>query len=98
MPALLEANGEGAQVIRKLCVTGAVVAAAAGVTLLAAPAHADSWAGNESRNTEASQSGNNFADIGAANRGWGWSTNVNNLNGIATTATNDSIAVTYIFY
>lgn len=84
--------------IRKLCVTGAVVAAAAGVTLSAVPAHADSWAGNGSRNTEASQSGNNFAHVGTVNRGWGWSTNVNNLNGIATTATNGSIAVTYIFY
>ena len=84
--------------IRKLCVTGAVVAAAAGVTLLAVPAHADSRADNRSHNTEAWQSGNNFADIAMANRGWGWSTNVNNLNGFATTATNDSIAVTYIFY
>ncbi|WP_336211264.1 hypothetical protein [Nonomuraea sp. LPB2021202275-12-8] len=84
--------------IKKLCATGVVVAAAAGVTLLAAPAHADSWTDNWSTNTESSQTGNNFSNIGAVNRGWGRSTNVNNINGVATTASNGSISVTYVFY
>ncbi|WP_049564627.1 hypothetical protein [Nonomuraea sp. SBT364] len=84
--------------IKKLCTAGAVVAAVAGVTLMAAPAHADTWSDNWSSNSESSQAGNNFAHVGASNHGWGRSVNVNNLNGIATTASNGSIAVTYIFY
>jgi hypothetical protein len=88
-------------VIRKLCATGAAVAAVAGVTLLAAPAHADNWTDNWtdnwSGNSGAIQSGNNFGDVRAANRGFGESTNVNNINGVASTAAHDSIAVTYVF-
>lgn len=83
--------------IRKLCATGAVVAAVAGVTLLAAPAHADNWSDNWSANSGSSQSGNNFGDVRAANRGFGESTNVNNINGVTTTAAHDSIAITYNF-
>ena len=84
--------------IKKLSVTGFVVVAAAGLTLLSAPAYADTDNRNSSRNDETSQSGNNFANIGAANFGGRGSTNVNNINGIAPTATNGGITVTYIFY
>ncbi|GAA4047970.1 hypothetical protein [Nonomuraea soli] len=83
--------------IKKLCATGAVLAAATGVTLLAAPAHADSWTSNWSSNSDSSQSGNNFGNVAASNVGGGGSTNVNNINGIATTASDSSISVTYIF-
>ncbi|MFI7109192.1 hypothetical protein ACIBK9_22980 [Nonomuraea sp. NPDC050227] len=84
--------------IKRLCAAGAVLAAAAGVALAAVPAHADTWSDNWSSNSDSSQSGNNFGDVSAANRG-GWdSTNVNNINGVATTATDGGIAVTYIFY
>ncbi|MEU7828275.1 hypothetical protein AB0L53_37165 [Nonomuraea sp. NPDC052129] len=84
--------------IEKLCVTGAVVAASAGAILLATPAHADTWTDAWSGNTYSSQSGNSLADIAAVNEGAGRSTNVNNINGIAATATNGSTTVTYIFY
>ncbi|WP_219464754.1 hypothetical protein [Nonomuraea rhizosphaerae] len=84
--------------IRKLCAAGAVLAAAAGVTLLAVPAHADSWTENWSDNWYSSQSGNTFDDVAATNEGGDGSTNVNNLNGITTTATNGSTTVTYVFY
>ncbi|MEU4573073.1 hypothetical protein ACBI99_45650 [Nonomuraea sp. ATR24] len=78
--------------IKKLCVTGFVVAAAAGATLLAAPAQADTRNDNSSWNEESSQTGNNFANIGTSNvGGWG-STNVNNINGNANVATDDSAA------
>ncbi|MFG1943457.1 hypothetical protein [Nonomuraea sp. NPDC048826] len=84
--------------IKKLCATGFVVAAAVGVTVLAAPAHADSWTDNWSTNTSSSQAGNTFSRVGAANEGRGRSVNVNNLNGYAITAVNGSTAVTYIFF
>ncbi|MFD1938924.1 MULTISPECIES: hypothetical protein [Nonomuraea] len=84
--------------IKKLCATGAVLAAATGVTLLAAPAHADTWTSNWSRNSDSWQSGNNFGNVAAFNHGGSDSTNVNNINGIANTATDGSITVTYIFY
>ncbi|MEV1175534.1 hypothetical protein [Nonomuraea sp. NPDC049784] len=94
--------------IRKVCAAAVVMAAAAGGALLASPAHADdgwsgpwrsdSWFGNWSRNSGSTQSGNNFGDVTAVNRGEGDSTNVNNINGIAPTATNGGITVTYIFY
>ncbi|MFI6790216.1 hypothetical protein ACIBG4_23120 [Nonomuraea sp. NPDC050383] len=77
-----------------VCVTGVTAA----LTLLATPASADTWTDNWSRNTGSSQSGNTFGDIGAANQGWGRSTNVNNVNGIATTASNGSTVITYVFY
>ncbi|WP_336211261.1 hypothetical protein [Nonomuraea sp. LPB2021202275-12-8] len=78
--------------LKKLCVTGFVAAAAAGVTLMAVPAHADTDIENSSWNEEASQSGNNFNNVGTANTG-GWaSTNVNNINGNAVVATNRSRA------
>lgn len=84
--------------IRKLCATGVMVAAAAGVTLLASPAHADDRTDNRSANRWASQSGNNFHNLRAFNHGRGRSVNVNNVNGFTTTAANGSIAVTYIFH
>ncbi|MFE3455293.1 hypothetical protein ACFXJ8_40890 [Nonomuraea sp. NPDC059194] len=84
--------------IKKLCATGAVLAAAMGATLLATPAHADTWTSNWSHNVDSWQSGNNFGNVAATNRGGSDSTNVNNINGIANTATDGSITVTYIFY
>ncbi|MFI6498631.1 hypothetical protein [Nonomuraea typhae] len=83
--------------IKKLCATGAIVAAVAGATLVAAPAHADSRNTNGSSNSGSSQSGNNFNEIGLANVGDGGSTNVNNLGGNAVTSTNGGITVVYIF-
>jgi hypothetical protein len=95
-------------VIKRVCAAAAVVAAVAGGALLAVPAHADddwsgpgssdNWSWNRSGNSDSSQSGNNFGDVSAVNRGEGASTNVNNVNGVASTATNGSITVTYIFY
>lgn len=82
--------------LKKLCVTGCVVAAAAGVTLLSSPAYADTRVGNSSRNEATSQSGNNFHNIGTSNIGSTRSTNVNNINGLSTTANNRSRAVTVI--
>ncbi|UBU15529.1 hypothetical protein [Nonomuraea gerenzanensis] len=93
--------------IRKACAVAVVLAAVAGGALLAVPAHADddwagpltggTWSANRSDNDDSSQSGNNFGDVLAGNHGEGRSTNVNNVNGFATTATNGGIAVTYIF-
>lgn len=76
--------------IRKLRVTGAIMAAAAGVTLPAAPAQADGWTDNWSGNTYSTQSGNSFGDIAALNEGAGRATNVNNVNGNAATASGGS--------
>ncbi|MEV0165599.1 hypothetical protein ACGFJC_02860 [Nonomuraea fuscirosea] len=94
--------------IRRVCAAAAVLAAVAGGTLLAVPAHADddwigpwtgaNWSANRSGNSDSSQSGNNFGDVLAGNHGSGRSTNVNNVNGIAPTASNGGITVTYIFY
>ncbi|MFI7125540.1 hypothetical protein ACIBQ1_07580 [Nonomuraea sp. NPDC050153] len=94
--------------IKRACAAAAVLAMAVGGALLAAPAHADDdWlgplsgdtrAGNWSSNSDSSQSGNNFGDVTSVNRGRDRSTNVNNVNGIAPTATNGGITVTYIFY
>ncbi|NRQ34815.1 hypothetical protein HII36_23695 [Nonomuraea sp. NN258] len=75
--------------IKKLCATGIVVAAA-GVTLLAAPAHADTHAGNAGSNHESSQSGNNISEVVLSNVGGHGATNVNNVNGNATTAADGS--------
>ncbi|WP_214322321.1 hypothetical protein [Nonomuraea sediminis] len=75
--------------IKKLCVTGIVVAAA-GTTLLSAPAYASTNIGNSSHNANSSQSGNNFGNVFAGNIGRGGSTNVNNINGNAVTATRGS--------
>ncbi|GAA3474773.1 hypothetical protein [Nonomuraea roseola] len=75
--------------LKKLCVTGIVVAAA-GATLMSAPASADTDTRNASRNSEASQSGNNFGNVFAGNVGTSRSTNVNNINGNAVTGTNGS--------
>ncbi|MEU6712677.1 hypothetical protein ABZ897_14450 [Nonomuraea sp. NPDC046802] len=76
--------------MKKLSATGLVVAAAAGVTLLSAPAFADTNAGNTSRNFGSSQSGNNFGNVYNANRNGTHSTAVNNVNGNAVTATGGS--------
>ncbi|MEV4396058.1 hypothetical protein [Nonomuraea sp. NPDC049607] len=84
--------------IKRLSAAGAVLAAAAGVAMAAVPAHADTWSDNWSSNSDSSQAGNNFGDVSAAIHG-GWdSTNVNNINGIASTATDGGVAVTYIFH
>ncbi|MFI6734364.1 hypothetical protein ACIBI9_15650 [Nonomuraea sp. NPDC050451] len=74
--------------VKKLCVTGLVAAAAAGVTLLAAPAYADVNAGNSSSNRGSSQSGNNFGNVVNSNVSGRAATSVNNVNGNAVTATN----------
>ncbi|NUO99948.1 MAG: hypothetical protein HOV96_02740 [Nonomuraea sp.] len=84
--------------IKRLCAASAVLAAVAGAALMAVPAHADTWSDNWSSNSDSWQAGNNFGDVSATNRG-GWdSTGVNNVNGIATTATDGGIAVTYVFH
>ncbi|WP_327086605.1 hypothetical protein OIE66_30310 [Nonomuraea sp. NBC_01738] len=75
--------------IKKLCVTGIVVAAA-GTTLLSAPAFADTHNSNSSWNEHSSQSGNNLNSVYAGNVGGGRSTNVNNIVGNAVTSTNGS--------
>ncbi|WP_101788830.1 hypothetical protein [Nonomuraea indica] len=82
-------------VIRKLCV---IAAATAGAVLPAVPAQADTWTGNQSRVADSAQSGNVFGDIAATHRAWGWSANVTNVNGTATTATHGGTVVTYIFH
>ncbi|GAA0399340.1 hypothetical protein Acor_21660 [Acrocarpospora corrugata] len=83
---------------KKIAVTGAILTAACGASLIAAPAHADSWTDNWSVNRDSAQSGNNFGWVVARNAGSGRSTNVNNINGIAATATGGSVTVTYIFH
>ncbi|GII89822.1 hypothetical protein [Sinosporangium siamense] len=82
--------------IKKLCVTGAVLAAATGVALVSTPAQADSW-GNWTRNTGSVQSGNQFADVSAANTGAGRGTQVNNINGTTGVANNGAVTVIYRF-
>ncbi|MFF4617453.1 hypothetical protein [Nonomuraea jabiensis] len=77
--------------VKKLCVTGLVAAAAAGVTLLSAPAYADVNAGNSSSNRGSSQSGNNFGNVVSSNVSGRGATSVNNVNGNAVTAANRSV-------
>ncbi|GAA0964207.1 hypothetical protein GCM10009555_000830 [Acrocarpospora macrocephala] len=72
---------------KKIAVTTAVLAAACGAAMVATPAQADTWTRNSSRNVDSAQSGNNFSNIAATNFGRSGSTNVNNINGIAATAT-----------
>ncbi|MGR6922851.1 hypothetical protein ACU635_52090 [[Actinomadura] parvosata] len=79
--------------MKKLCMTGIVAAAAAGVTLLSAPAYADTNAGNSSSNRDSSQSGNNFGNVVNANVNGAGATGVNNVNGNTVTATNGSDSV-----
>ncbi|MEU6999107.1 hypothetical protein [Nonomuraea sp. NPDC046570] len=76
---------------KKLCVTGIVVAAA-GATLMATPAQADTDTRNSSWNHDSSQSGNNFGNVVAGNFGTSRATNVNNINGTAVTTSNGSAA------
>ncbi|SDL88359.1 hypothetical protein [Nonomuraea jiangxiensis] len=78
--------------MKKLCVTG-LVAAAAGMTLLSAPALADTNAGNSSSNRNSSQSGNNFGNVASLNLNGYGATGVNNVNGNAVTGTNGSDVV-----
>ncbi|MBF8192510.1 hypothetical protein ITP53_43895 [Nonomuraea sp. K274] len=73
--------------MKKLCVTG-LIAAAAGVTLLSAPAFADTTSGNSSSNHDAVQSGNNFGNVVNNNVSGVDATGVNNVNGNAVVATN----------
>ncbi|MFI9555038.1 hypothetical protein [Nonomuraea endophytica] len=75
---------------KKICMTGLVVAAAAGTTLLAVPAHADSSNHNSSWNSESQQSGNNVNNVFASNVGGHGATNVNNIVGNAVTTANGS--------
>ncbi|GAA0399351.1 hypothetical protein Acor_21670 [Acrocarpospora corrugata] len=78
--------------------TGAVLAATCGAVLMAAPAQADTWTKNTSRNSDSAQSGNHFGNIAATNIASGRSTNVNNINGIAATATSGgTIGLSYRF-
>ncbi|NBE92120.1 hypothetical protein FE391_02450 [Nonomuraea sp. KC401] len=73
--------------MKKLCVSGIVVAAATGMALMSAPAFADTNAGNASRNRNAIQSGNNFGNVVNSNVVGRGATGVNNVNGVAVTAT-----------
>ncbi|MFG3442341.1 hypothetical protein ACGF0J_34300 [Nonomuraea sp. NPDC047897] len=84
--------------IKKLCVIAAATAGAVLPALPALPAQADTWTGNRSDVDDSAYSGNVFGDIAASHRAWGWSTNVTNVNGTATTATHGGTVVTYIFY
>ncbi|MEO3853364.1 hypothetical protein [Acrocarpospora sp. B8E8] len=83
---------------KKIAVTGVILTAACGASLIATPAHADTWTSNWSSNRDSAQSGNNFGWVAARNAGSTGSTNVNNINGIAATASGGSVTVTYIFY
>ncbi|MGN9838158.1 hypothetical protein ACTMTI_08545 [Nonomuraea sp. H19] len=76
--------------IKKLCATGLIAAAAAGATLLPAAAHADTHAGNSSSNRDSVQSGNNFGNVVNSNVSGRAATGVNNVNGNAVTATGGS--------
>lgn len=78
--------------MKKLCVTG-LIAAAAGMTLLSAPAQADTNAGNSSSNVDSSQSGNNFGSVVNANVSGHGATGINNVNGNTVTGTNGSDVV-----
>ncbi|GIH24308.1 hypothetical protein Aph01nite_26180 [Acrocarpospora phusangensis] len=83
---------------KKIAATGAVLAATCGAVLLAAPAQADTWTKNTSRNSDSAQSGNNFGHIAATNVGSRGATNVININGIAGTATRGgSVGLSYRF-
>ena len=78
--------------MKKLCVTTGALAAAAALTLLATPAHADTNAGNSSNNHDTSPSGNNCGDVNIRNWSGTDATSVNNVNGNAVTATDGSDA------
>ncbi|MFI6926133.1 hypothetical protein ACIBIZ_39790 [Nonomuraea spiralis] len=82
--------------MKKLCVTTGAVAAAAALTLLSAPAYADTNAGNSSSNHDTSQSGNNFGNVVNVNVSGSDTTSVNNVNGNAVTATDGSHAYTSV--
>lgn len=81
--------------MKKLCVTTGALAAAA-LTLLSAPAYADTNAGNSSNNHDTSQSGNNFGDVSIRNISGTDATSVNNVNGNAVTATDGSDAISSV--
>ncbi|TDD47305.1 hypothetical protein E1286_18050 [Nonomuraea terrae] len=68
--------------MKKLCVTG-LIAAAAGATLMSAPSYADVNAGNTSVNRASSQSGNNFGNVVSTNVNGRAATGVNTVNGNA---------------
>ncbi|TMR91480.1 hypothetical protein [Nonomuraea basaltis] len=72
--------------VKKLCVAGLVVAAAAGATLLPVPAYADTNMGNSSSNRGSVQSGNNIGNVVNANVSGHDASSVNNVNGNAITA------------
>lgn len=93
--------------IKRTSAVVAMLAAVGGSALLAVPAHADdgwrspwsgaNWGVNRSANGDSLQTGNNFGDVLAGIRGAGFSTNVNNTNGIAATSAHGGITVMYIF-
>src|SRR5690606_17379980 len=69
--------------IKKLALIGVT---AAGVALLAAPAHADTRIDNDSRNSRSAQPGHNLSNSGASDRGGQRATDVTNINGTAVVA------------
>jgi hypothetical protein len=81
--------------VKKLCMSGIVVAAVAGATMFTVPAYADVDTDNDSHNHSSLQSGNNFGNVVNSNVGSGRATNVNNVNGTANTAADDSNVGTY---
>ncbi|RBQ14433.1 hypothetical protein DP939_40725 [Spongiactinospora rosea] len=85
--------------IKKLCVAGAVLAAATTAALVAAPAQAESadrWS-NWASNHRSAQSGNLFGKLVTTAAGGAGSANVNNINGTVANATNGSVTVFYSF-
>jgi hypothetical protein len=78
---------------KKLCMSGIVVAAVAGATMLTVPAYADT--DNDSHNSASINSGNNFGNVVNSNVASGNATGVNNVNGTANTATHGSGVHTY---
>ncbi|MDP4509467.1 hypothetical protein [Nonomuraea turcica] len=78
--------------VKKLCATGLIAAAAAGAGLLPAVAYADVNAGNSSSNRSSSQSGNNFGNVVNVNVNGHGASSVNNVNGNAVTASYGSRA------
>lgn len=82
--------------IKKLCVTGAILAAASGAALVATPAHADAY-DNWSGVSGSWQSGNIFDDAAQSNVGSGRSVGVNNINGVTDVAYGNGLIVNYYF-